>query len=257
MSGIRTEAHGDVLELVFDRAEKKNAITDAMYGALADGIAAADADPALRVVLIRSEGDIFTAGNDLGDFAKADASAPKSDLPRNVTRFLRTIAAAEKPIVAAVQGAAVGVGTTMLLHCDYVVMAEGASLITPFVNLALVPEAASSLLLPARVGHPRAFAMFALGEPVPAKAALDWGLANQVVPLEEVTPAARAVAAKLAEKPLGALIATKKLMRDPAAALARMEVEGEVFARRLVSAEAKEAFAAFAERRKPDFRKFG
>lgn len=256
MSGIRTETHGDVLELVFDRAEKKNAITDAMYGVLADEIARADSDPALRVVLIRAEGDIFTAGNDLGDFAKADASAPKSDLPRNVTRFIRTIAAAEKPIVAAVQGAAVGVGTTMLLHCDYVVMAEGASLITPFVNLALVPEAASSLLLPNRIGHPRAFAMFALGEPLPAKSALEWGLANQVVPLEEVEATARGVAEKLAAKPIGALIATKKLMRDTGATRERMDTESEVFAARLVSPEAKEAFAAFAERRKPDFRKF-
>ncbi|MBL3702633.1 enoyl-CoA hydratase [Sulfitobacter sp. BDSS02] len=256
MSGIRTETHGDVLELVFDRAEKKNAITDAMYGVLADEIARADSDPALRVVLIRAEGDIFTAGNDLGDFAKADASAPKSDLPRNVTRFIRTIAAAEKPIVAAVQGAAVGVGTTMLLHCDYVVMAEGASLITPFVNLALVPEAASSLLLPNRIGHPRAFAMFALGEPLPAKSALEWGLANQVVPLEEVEATARGVAEKLAAKPIGALIATKKLMRDTGATRKRMDTESEVFAARLVSPEAKEAFAAFAERRKPDFRKF-
>lgn len=244
------------MELVFDRAEKKNAITDAMYGVLADEIARADSDPALRVVLIRAEGDIFTAGNDLGDFAKADASAPKSDLPRNVTRFIRTIAAAEKPIVAAVQGAAVGVGTTMLLHCDYVVMAEGASLITPFVNLALVPEAASSLLLPNRIGHPRAFAMFALGEPLPAKSALEWGLANQVVPLEEVEATARGVAEKLAAKPIGALIATKKLMRDTGATRKRMDTESEVFAARLVSPEAKEAFAAFAERRKPDFRKF-
>ena len=257
MSGIRTEAQGAVLELVFDRVEKKNAITDAMYGALADGIEKAQADPALRIVLIRAEGDIFTAGNDLGDFAAVNAAGSRGDGPRNVQRFLQALATAEKPIVAAVQGAAVGVGMTMLLHCDYVVMGEAASLIAPFVNLALAPEAASSLLLPQRIGHPRAFAMFALGEPVPAQSALDWGLANQMVPTAEVTAAARAAAAKLAEKPIGALIATKTLMRDPAEIRQRMDVEGEIFSARLVSPEAKEAFTAFAERRKPDFSKFG
>ena len=257
MSGIRTEAQGAVLELVFDRTEKKNAITDAMYGALADGIERAQTDPALRVVLIRAEGDIFTAGNDLGDFAAVNAAGSRGDGPRNVQRFLQALAAAEKPIVAAVQGAAVGVGMTMLLHCDYVVMGEAASLIAPFVNLALAPEAASSLLLPARIGHPRAFEMFALGEPVSAKSALDWGLANKVVPTEEVTEAARAVAAKLVEKPIGALIATKKLMRDRDAVTERMAVEGEIFSARLVSPEAKEAFMAFAQRRKPDFSRFG
>lgn len=257
MSGIRTEAQGAVLELVFDRTEKKNAITDAMYGALADGIAKADADPAIRVTLIRAEGDIFTAGNDLGDFAKVNAAGSRGDGPRNVQRFLHALATAEKPIIAAVQGAAVGVGATMLLHCDYVVMGEAGSIVAPFVNLALAPEAASSMLLPERIGHPRAFAVFALGEPVPAQSALDWGLANQVVPTAQVTEAARAVAAKLVEKPIGSLIATKALMRDRAAVLKRMEEEGEVFSARLVSPEAKEAFMAFAERRKPDFSKFG
>jgi len=254
MAGIRVELNDDILSLVFARPEKKNAITDAMYGALADGIVRSDSDSSVRVVLIRSEGDTFTAGNDITDFA--NSGAEPSDKPKNVHRFLRAIASSSKPIIAAVQGNAVGVGTTMLLHCDYVVLADNAALITPFVNLALVPEAASSLLLPNRIGHVRAFAMFALGEPVPAKAALEWGLANLVVPAAQLEETALAVAQKLAEKPLSALVATKKLMRDPELAIARMNAEREVFALRLQSVEAKEAFAAFAERRKPDFRKF-
>lgn len=254
MTGIRVERNDDLFSLVFARPEKKNAITDAMYGVLADGIIEADRDASVRVILIRSEGDTFTAGNDIADFANAAPRAP-GETP-NVRRFLNAIASARKPVVAAVQGAAVGVGTTLLLHCDYVVLAENATLLTPFVNLALVPEAASSLLLPDRIGHARAFAMLALGEPVPATSALEWGIANQIAPAAELENAALAVARKLAQKPLGALIATKKLMRDPATAMRRMDAESEVFAAQLQSAEAKEAFAAFGERRKPDFRKF-
>jgi enoyl-CoA hydratase/carnithine racemase len=202
--------------------------------------------------LFSSEGDVFTAGNDIGEFAAVAQGGAK---PRNVLRFIRALASAHKPIVAAVQGKAVGIGTTLLLHCDHVVLAEGAQLSTPFVNLALVPEAASSLLLPARIGHVRAFTMFALGEPVDARTALAWGLANQVVPSDQLRSSAEAVAHRLAAQPLGALIATKKLMRDPGTLIAQIESEMQRFVERLSTAEAREAFTAFAERRAPDFTK--
>jgi enoyl-CoA hydratase/carnithine racemase len=241
-----------VLTLVMNRPEKKNALTDAMYGVLADEIEAAETDKAVRVIVIRGEGDMFTAGNDLADFA----AARPDDGTRNVGRFIHALARATKPLIAAVQGRAVGVGTTMLLHCDYVVLAEDAKLTTPFVNLALVPEAASSLLLPARIGHLRAFAMLALGEAVEAQQAVEWGLANRVVPLGELVPAIEGAAARIARQPLGAIQATKRLMRDAEQLTGQMAVEGKEFSARLQSPEAKEAFMAFAQRREPDFTQF-
>ncbi|WP_068304998.1 enoyl-CoA hydratase [Pararhodobacter sp. CCB-MM2] len=253
--GIRVEKGDGILSLIFDRAEKKNAITAPMYAALADGIEAADADPAIRVVLIRSEGDTFSAGNDIADFVKRGSSEGASTA--EVLRFLQALARAKKPLVAAVQGKAVGVGTTMLLHCDYVILSDDAALITPFVNLALVPEAASSLLLPARIGHLRAFGMFALGEPCLAPQALAWGLANRVVPLHELHEIALGVAARLAAQPPAAVQISKSLMRESEALVARMAEEGAHFNAQLQSGEAQEAFAAFAERRKPDFSRFG
>ena len=221
---VRIENNGGILTLTLARPDKKNALTDAMYGKLADTIEAAETDSSVRVLLIRGEGDMFTAGNDVGEFA-------------------------------AVQGRAVGVGTTMLLHCDLVVLADNAQLSTPFVSLALVPEAASSLLMPARIGYARAYEMFALGETVPARSALEWGLANRVVPLDKLDAEALALAQRLARQPAGALTATKKLMRNGEALVAQMQAEGEQFAQRLRTAEAREAFTAFAERRPPDFTK--
>jgi enoyl-CoA hydratase/carnithine racemase len=147
----------------------------------------------------------------------------------------------------------VGIGTTLLLHCDFILLADNALLSTPFVNLALVPEAASSLLLPARIGHVRAFEMFALGEPVNAQSAVDFGLANRVVPLDSLPAEALAVAERIARQPAGALSATKRLMHDPAVLTAQMDVESAIFNERLQTAEAREAFTAFAERRPPDF----
>lgn len=262
MSGIQVSRASDVLSLSFDRVEKKNAITDEMYGVLADEIAGAENDPDVRVILLRAEGDTFTAGNDLADFQqpKATDPAPAAEqtepAEKNVARFLHALAIASKPIVAAVQGKAVGVGATMLLHCDYVVLAEGAALTVPFVGLGLVPEAASSMLLPARIGHVRAFSMFTLGEPVMAEEALRWGLANRIVPAADLDGAANEVAAKLAAQPAGSVAATKRLMRSPDAIQERMDVESALFYERMQSAEAQEAFAAFAERRKPDFTQF-
>jgi enoyl-CoA hydratase/carnithine racemase len=250
---IRTEISEGVLTVTISRPDKKNALTNDMYGALADAIAKANEDDDIRVLLIQADGDIFTAGNDVSEFAaQAVGNGPKE---RNVLRFLRELATATVPIVAAVQGKAVGVGTTMLLHCDYVLLSEDAQLITPFVNLALVPEAASSYLLPMRIGHVRAFDMFALGDPVPANAAVTWGIANKTTSVAELRSEARRIAGKLASRPNGSLTAMKQLMRDAEKLVAQMDSESAVFVERLASAEAKEAFTAFAQKRQPDFTK--
>jgi enoyl-CoA hydratase/carnithine racemase len=252
MEHVHTRLENGVLSLTLARPEKKNALTNAMYGVLADGLAQAGADPAVRCVLITSQGDAFTAGNDLGDFA-AVASGAMARSEMHVHRFLGHLAGLEKPVVAAVPGLAVGVGTTMLLHCDLVFLAETATLSAPFVDLALVPEAGSSALLPSRIGYVRAFSMFALGERLDAAAALALGLANRVVAGGDLQAVALAACSALAAKPLGAVMATKRLMRESGAISARMAAEAEVFQERLKSPEAREAFTAFAERRKPDF----
>src|SRR5271166_4167666 len=223
-----------ILTLTLTRPDKKNALTNEMYGALADAIEGAENDTAVRVIVIRGEGDSFTAGNDLGEFAAV--AAGKATGERHVTRFIHSLGRTTKPLVAAVQGRAVGVGTTMLLHCDLVVLAENALLSTPFVNLALVPEAASSLLLPARIGHVRAYAMFALGETIDAGSAVAWGLANHAVPAEALRTRARQAAEQLARQPLGALVTTKQLMRDAATLTARIDDESARFQERLRSA---------------------
>jgi enoyl-CoA hydratase/carnithine racemase len=250
---IKIESKDNILTLTFARPDKKNALSNAMYGALADAIVAAETDPAARVVVLRGEGDMFTAGNDVGEFAAMATGAFKGE--RHVARFLQAIARASRPLVAAVQGRAVGVGTTMLLHCDFVVLAEDAQLSTPFINLALVPEAASTILMPLRIGYARAYEMFALGETVDAKTALHLGIANRVVPLERLHAEAASVAQRLAKLPAGSLAATKRLMRDPELLAAQIAAESAIFAERLATAEAREAFTAFAERRPPDFAK--
>ena len=229
-----------------------NALSNAMYRAAAEALDGAQKSAAIRVVLFGSEGDVFTAGNDLADFASA-AAGKRDELQAHA--FIAALARADKPIVAAVPGLAVGIGTTMLLHCDLVYVAETAKLTTPFVNLALVPEAASSMLLPARIGHVRAFAMFALGEALSGPEAFVLGLANKVLPKDEVLRAAREAARALAARPLGAIVATRKLMRERERLLARIGEESAIFAQRLQTGEAREAFRAFAERRQPDFTK--
>ena len=250
---IKIEKSDGILSLTMARPDKKNALTNAMYGALADAIEGAETDPSVRVLLIRGEGDMFTAGNDVGEFAAV--AAGKSEGSRNVVRFIQSLARCTRPLVAAVQGRAVGVGTTMLLHCDLVVLADNAQLSTPFVSLALVPEAASSLLMPLRIGYARAYEMFALGEAVDAGSALTWGLANRVVALDKLDAEAKALASRLAKQPAGAVSATKRLMRNPELLMAQIKAESEQFAARLKTVEAREAFTAFAERRPPDFLK--
>lgn len=251
---VNVNTSGGVLTLTLNRPDKKNALTTAMYGALADGLEAARADPAVRVAVIRGAGDLFCAGNDIGDFLAATGLGDISDA--EVFRFMRQLGSFTKPLVAGVQGRAVGIGTTMLLHCDYVVLADNAVLTTPFAALGLVPEAASSALLPARLGHARAFAMLAMGEAMSAHDALTSGLANTVVPNAELDEAVAKAGARLAALPPGAVQATKALMRDREALAATMATEIEVFARQLRSAEAREAFTAFMEKRAPDFSKF-
>lgn len=246
-----SDANG-ILEICFNRPAKKNAITNSMYGTIADALAEAEERFDIRVVLFTGSGDAFTSGNDLGDFAAiADGTLDRSSL--NVTRMLANLNAMTKPVVAAVNGLAVGVGLTMLLHCDLVFVSETARLSVPFANLALVPEAASSILLTERIGHVRAFAMFALGEPIDAATALANGIANAVCPSTELLASARKAAAGLAARAPMALRRTKNLMRDPARVTRQMQIESESFSDQLASPEAREAFQAFFEKRAPDF----
>jgi enoyl-CoA hydratase/carnithine racemase len=241
---IIIEQSGAVLEIRFNRAEKKNAITNAMYAAMADALERAEQDAGVGVVLFTGAGDYFTAGNDLKDFA--DQGAGTFTGPRHVNRFLQNFIVATKPIVAAVAGHAVGVGTTMLLHCDLVYIAETARLTTPFVNLALLPENASSLTLPARIGHVKAFAMLGLCEPMLGTEAAATGIANAALAAADVEPKARAAAAALAQKPPQALAITKRLLRSNTDVLVRrMQEEGELFGQQLKSPEAAAAFQAF------------
>ncbi len=248
---VKISVDNGVMEIVWNRPDKKNALSNTMYRAATAALARAVEDNSIRVVLLASEGDSFTSGNDLADFASAamGGEAPAAGA------FIEAIAQFPKPLLAAVPGLAVGVGTTMLLHCDLVFVADDAKLTTPFVNLALVPEAASSMLMPARIGHVRAFAMFALGEGFTGAQAAQLGLANAALPAGEVIGAAREAAKKLALRPLGAVMATKKLMRDGETILRQLRTEGAIFGERLRGAEAMEAFTAFREKRAPDFSK--
>jgi enoyl-CoA hydratase/carnithine racemase len=242
-----------ILTIRFNRAEKKNAITAAMYQAMADALGRAEADPEVRVVLFAGRGDAFTAGNDLKDFL-AD---PPNSLDAPVYQFLRRLSTAEKILMAAVKGAAVGIGTTMLLHCDLVLAGSSAKFALPFVTLGLVPEAASSLLLPRLIGHQRTAELLLLAEPFDAAKAQSFGLVNKVVDDDEVEAAALAMARKIAQRPPAAVRLTKKLLKSAASTVAgRMEEEGQDLAAQLLSAEFQEAATAFFEKRPPDFSRF-
>lgn len=253
---IKTELAGGVLAVTLARADKKNAITQAMYAALAEATERARTDDAVRVLVFRGEGDSFSAGNDIGDFIAIGSQAGQpTDMP--VFRFLKALADLDKPVVAAVKGRAVGIGLTLLLHCDVVVVAEDALLSAPFINLALAPEAASSMLLPAVLGHQRAFEIFALGEPIDGRTALAWGLANRAVPAEQVEAVAAELAGKLAARAPNSIRKTKRLMRDAERLWDLMQREGEAFGSQMKSPEAMEAFMAFTQKRAPDFSKAG
>jgi enoyl-CoA hydratase/carnithine racemase len=251
---IQTDRTDSVLTVTFNRPDKKNAMTREMYQAIADALAAADADPGVRVVMLQGAGDSFTAGHDLSEFADinahGDTGRPSGE------PLLEALAQAKKPLVAAVHGRAVGIGLTMLLHCDLVYVAEDALLSCPFVNLALVPEAAASMLLPARVGHARAFQLFTLGDAIDGRTAVAWGIANFAVPPLEVHGRARAGAADLAARAPAAVAATKALMRDVPEVRRQIAEEFVQFYAQLRSPEAKEAFDAFFAKRRPDFSRF-
>lgn len=251
---ILSHAEAGVLTLTLDRLDRKNSLSAAMYAALADGLARAAADPSLRAVLLQGHETIFSAGNDIGDFQQAPPAGDDSP----VWRFLRAIATFDKPLVAAVCGPAVGVGTTLLLHCDLVYAGDNAMFSMPFVNLGLCPEAASTLLVPQLFGHHRAAEALLLGEPFSAEAALELGLVNRIVPPSEANAFAQIHARKLAAKPIASLIETKRLMKSAQQplVLARMADEGAVFARLLRGPAAREAFTAFMEKRRPDFSAF-
>ncbi len=241
---------GAVMALRLNRPEKKNAITVAMYAALADAFEEAAADPAIRVVTITGEGSLFTAGNDLRDFQEHGEGGP--DVP--VFRFLRAISSCPKVVIAGVTGQAIGVGTTMLLHCDLVVAAPDAIFSLLFVDLGLVPEAASSLLLPRLVGRQRAAKHLMLAEPFDGETAFGYGLVTELRPAGEVADRVASMATRIAAKPPEAIRITKRLITATDASVAdRMAEEGRLFEQRLQSAEAREAFAAFFEKRPPNF----
>lgn len=250
---VTTALDAGVLSIIMNRPDKKNALTHAMYAAMADALEQAERDAAIRVALITGAGDAFTAGNDLGDFM----SAPPQGADAPVFRFLRAIASASKPVIAAVNGLAVGVGTTMLLHCDLVYAARSATFTAPFVNLALVPEAASSLLLPQRIGHAKAAELFLLGAKLDAAGAEAAGLVAAVFDdaalLAEATSRAKALAAKAPN----AVRLTKALMkRQPEPVAERMAEEARHFGAQLTSPEVREAITAFMQKRAPDFSSF-
>lgn len=247
--GVEVIPDAGVMELRLDRADKKNALTAAMYQVLTAALADASARDDVHCVLITGKGDAFCAGNDIGDFvAGPEGGAAAFD-------FIRAIAAFDKPIMAAVQGLAVGIGTTMLFHCDLVYAAPDARFVMPFVNLGIVPEAGSSLLAPAVLGHAKAAAMLLLGDPLNAEQADRAGLISAIVPADALLAHARAKARALVGKPPQALRYTRRLLKgDPAALTARIEEEARLFRETMQSAEAKEAFAAFLEKRPPVFR---
>lgn len=251
---IRTRLADGVLTVTIARPEKKNAITTAMYAALADAFDRAETDRAVRVLLLHGAGDAFTAGNDLADFALNPPTGEESP----VFRFLTAISTATKPVVAAVHGAAVGIGTTMLLHCDLVYAAPEARLQLPFVSLGLSPEAAASFLLPLVTSPTRAAELLLLGEPFSGEQARAWGLVNETVPEADLFEHALGRARALAQKPPASVRLTKSLLRRAHAATvqATIRTEAEAFLERLQSPEAAEAFTAFFEKRAPDFSAF-
>jgi enoyl-CoA hydratase/carnithine racemase len=250
---ILSNTEAGVTTITLNRVDKKNSITAAMYAAMADALEAAAADPAVRAVVIQGHESIFSAGNDIGDFLNGPPATPESP----VFRFLRDISTFPKPVVASVCGPAVGVGTTMLLHCDLVYAGDNAAFSMPFVNLGLCPEAASSFLAPQLMGYARAAEALLLGEPFTAETALEMGLVNRIVPPAEANALAQRQAQKLAAKPLSSLVETKRLMKKGQAGVVaeRMAEEGASFGRMLTEPAAREAFGAFMAKRKPDFSK--
>jgi enoyl-CoA hydratase/carnithine racemase len=255
---IKTATLNGVATIEIARPEKKNALTVAMYQAMTDALKAAQADPAVRAVLITGQPGVFTSGNDIEDFMTRAPGQGSDAMDSPVFQFMRALLDCDKPVVAAVTGAAIGIGTTMLLHCDFVYVSDEARLAMPFVALGLVPEFGSSLVVPQLMGHRRAAEKLLLGDPFTPEQAVDCGIANAVLPAGEVVNHARRVAERFNALPPGAVRESKQLMRAPQkeAMLKVIATEGALFASRLKSPEAMEAFQAFFQKRKPDFSKF-
>ncbi len=251
---IKTLTLNGVANIEIARPEKKNAITSAMYQEMAEALQAANDDPKVRAVLITGQPTIFTSGNDLEDFM----ARPPRDDDAPVFQFMRALLACEKPVVAAVTGAAIGIGTTLLLHCDLVYVSDESRLAMPFVALGLVPEFGSSLVVPRLVGHVKAAEKLLLGDPMTGAEAVEIGIANAVLPSSEVVNHARRMAERFNTLAPAAVRASKKLMRGPGLAELQRVIteEAEIFGARLRSPEAIEAFQAFFQKRAPDFTKF-
>jgi enoyl-CoA hydratase/carnithine racemase len=254
---IQTSIENGILTIEFDRPERKNAITQDMYQQMADAINAAEQDTAVRAILFTGKPEVFTAGNDLEDFLKASGDARPLE-ERAVFRFMVALSGCSKPVVAAVAGAAVGIGTTLLMHCDLVYAAENAKFTVPFVPLGVCPEFGSSLILPQIMGYQRAAEKLMLGEPFSAQEALACGLISRILPNDELLAFAKAQAAKLVALPAASLRATKSLMKRPQTELVKSVIteENKLFGAMLVGPEAREAFTAFFAKRKPDFTQF-
>ena len=255
---IRTGVLNGVASIEIARPEKKNALTADMYTAMAQALADAKADGSVRAVLITGQPGIFTSGNDIEDFMSRPPGQGSDSAEAPVFRFMKALVDCDKPVVAAVTGAAIGVGTTLLLHCDFVYVSDEARLAMPFVGLGLVPEYASSLLVPQLMGPRRAAEKLLLGDPFTGEQAVECGIANAVLPAGEVMAHARRVAERFNHLPPGAVRDAKRLMRAPQRELVLQTIrtEGEIFGQRLRSPEAREAFQAFFEKRRPDFSSF-
>lgn len=255
MNHIQSEIQDGILHIILNRPEKKNALTSAMYEAMVKILQEGEADDSVRVIILRGNGDSFTAGNDIEDFVqkpwKGQAVPPAE-------QFIRAVAFAEKPIIAAVHGLAVGIGTTILLHCDLVYAAEDTRFMMPFVNLGIIPEAGSTLLLPNLVGQRRAAELTLLATPFSAQRAYELGIVNRVVPPDQLLSSVITVAQALSEKPASAVRLAKQMMKQPLKADLDRVIREEVLAiaGRLDSPETAEALSAFLEKRKPDFSRF-
>ena len=256
---IEIEVADGVQVIRFLRSEKKNAFTGPMYTAMSEALDAGETNDAIAVHVFIGSGGVFSAGNDINDFlrrAQATASGDGKGIPAPSLDFIRRLPKVGKPMIAAVDGLAIGVGTTMLLHCDLVYATPAASLRTPFLDLGLIQEAGSSLTAPARMGHLRAFELICLGEPFDAERALAAGLINAIVPADRLEETALAAARRLAAKPRQALMASRRLLRRNHAEISAMiEEEAKVYQGLMGSPEAREAFTAFLEKRPPDFAK--
>ena len=255
MDHIQTDLQNGVFHLILNRPEKKNALTSAMYDALVAEVQRAEADDSIRVLVLRGNGDSFTAGNDIEDFVQKPwqgQSVPPAE------QFIRAIAFARKPVIAAAHGMAVGIGTTILLHCDLVFAAEETRFLMPFVNLGILPEAGSTLLLPSLIGHQRAAELLLLAQPFSAQRGYELGIINRVVPGDQLLSAVNAAAQALAEKPASAICLAKQMMKQHLRSDLERVIREEVLAiaEQLESPETGEALAAFLQKRKPDFSRF-